>query len=86
MSSIAIETSKDTSRMVLKGTLPKSEWAKYEDVIGDIVELEPTPDKYNELMSYAREHWFYNGLNVLETVKADPETHVEKIVWLVLFY
>jgi hypothetical protein len=83
---IQIDTSNNTSRMVLKSSLPKSEWSKYEDVIGDVVEIEPNPDKYNELMSYAREHWFYNGLSVLETIKADQETSVDRVVWLVFFY
>lgn len=76
----------DRPRMVLKTNLPQSEWSKYVDVIGQSYEIEPNPDKYKELMTIAREQWFYNGISVLETVKTNPEDNTEKIVWVVFFY
>jgi hypothetical protein len=76
----------ERARMALKHTLPQLEWKNYKDVIGEVVEIEPNPDKYKEMMSIAREKWFYNGLNVTETLKTDPTTGNEKVVWLVFFY
>jgi hypothetical protein len=72
--------------MVLKATLPQSEWKNFRDVIGEVVEIEPNPDKYKQLMATAREKWFYNGLNVLETIKTNPKDGSERIVWLIFFY
>ena len=76
----------DKIRMVLKPSLPQSEWKNFKDVIGETVEIEPNPDKYKELMAIAREKWFYNGLNVLETIKTNTEDGSDKIIWLVFFY
>jgi hypothetical protein len=76
----------DKIRMVLKPTLPQSEWKNFKDVIGEVIEIEPNPDKYKHLMAIAREKWFYNGLTVLETIKNNPEDNTESIVWLVFFY
>lgn len=76
----------ERQRMALKATLPQTEWKNFKDVIGEVVEIEPNPNKYKQLMTVAREKWFYNGLNVIETVKTDPKTGAESIVWLVLFY
>lgn len=76
----------ERARMVLKPTLPQPEWSKYKDVVGEVVEIDPNPDKYKEMMTIAREKWFYNGLNVTETLKTDPTTGNEKVVWLVFFY
>jgi hypothetical protein len=75
-----------TPRMVLKTSLPPSEWGKYKDMIGQHVEIDANPDKYKELMAIAREKWLYNGLSVLETVKTDSETKTEKFIWIVFFY
>lgn len=73
-------------RMVLKSTLPQPLWSNYVDVIGQSYEIEPNPDKYKELMTIAREQWFYNGLSVLETVKTNPVDNSEKMVWVIFFY
>jgi hypothetical protein len=77
---------KEKQRMVLKSALPQSEWKNFKDVIGEVVEIAPNPNKYKELLTVAREKWFYNGLNVIETVKTNPSTGEENIVWLVFFY
>ena len=71
---------------LLKTNLPPNEWHKYKDVIGEIVEISPDPNEYKRIMTIAREEWLYNGLNILETVKLDPQTSEEKVVWLLLFY
>lgn len=73
-------------RNVLKPTLPSSEWGKYKDVIGEIVEIAPDPNEYKRIIGIAREEWLYNGINILETVKFDPQTKQEAVVWLLLFY
>lgn len=73
-------------RNILKPTLPASEWTKYKDVIGEIVEIVPDPNEYKRIISIAREEWLYNGINILETVKFDPQTKQESVVWLLLFY
>jgi hypothetical protein len=82
------EDSKDTNkhRNVLKPSLPASEWSKYKDVIGEIVEIRPDPNEYKRIISIAREEWLYNGINILETVKFDQQTKQESVVWLLLFY
>lgn len=76
----------DTQRNVLKTTLPPAEQVKFKDVIGDIVEILPDPNEYKRIISIAREQWLYNGINILETVKFDPQTKQETVVWLLLFY
>lgn len=82
-----IITSPDISHLnVLKPTLPSHEWSKYKDVIGEIVEIPPDPNEYKKIISVARSEWLYNGINILETVKFDPETKKESVVWLLLFY
>lgn len=73
-------------RNVLKPSLPASEWSKYKDVIGEIVEIRPDPNEYKRIISTAREEWLYNGINILETIKFDPQTKQESVVWLLLFY
>jgi hypothetical protein len=73
-------------RNVLKTSLPVSEQDKYKDVIGDIVEIAPDPMEYKKIIAIAREEWLYNGINILETVKLDPQTKKESVVWLLLFY
>lgn len=76
----------DTQRNILKTTLPPEEQVKFKDVIGDIVEITPDPNEYKRIISIAREQWLYNGINILETVKFDPQTKQESVVWLLLFY
>jgi predicted regulator of amino acid metabolism with ACT domain len=76
----------EKARGVLKPTLPTSEWSKYKDVIGEIVEIAPDPNEYKRIISIARAEWLYNGINILETVKFDPQTKQESVVWLLLFY
>lgn len=71
---------------VLKTNLPSLEWIKYKDMIGEIVEILPDPNEYKKIISVARSEWLYNGINILETVKFDPETKKESVVWLLLFY
>ena len=82
----AIRLKKEKHRMVLKPSLPQSEWKNFKDVIGETVEIEPNPDKYKELMVVAREKWFYNGLHVIETMKTNTSDESQKIVWVVFFY
>jgi len=76
----------ESHRNILKTTLPSSEWTKYKDVIGEIVEISPDPSEYKRIISIAREEWLYNGINILETIKLDPQTQKESVVWLLLFY
>lgn len=83
---VSIPKNDITPRMVLKTSLPSTEWGNYKDMVGEYVEIEANPDKYKELMATARDKWLYNGLSVLETVKTDPETKTEKFVWIVFFY
>lgn len=72
-------------RNILKPSLPKKEWNKYKDVIGEVIEILPDPEEYKKVISIAREKWFYNGLNILETIKLD-NSGIESTVWLLLFY
>jgi hypothetical protein len=81
-----VEFDSEDIKKVLKPTLPPSEWSKYKDVIGDIVEIAPDPNEYKRIISVARQEWLYNGINILETVKFDPQTKKESVVWLLLFY
>ncbi len=71
---------------VLKPTLSSLEQTQYKDVIGEIVEIPPDPTEYKRIISIARAEWLYNGINILETVKFDPQTKKESVVWLLLFY
>jgi len=73
-------------RNVLKPTLPFAEQSLYKDVIGEIVEISPDPNEFKRIISIAREEWLYNGINTLETIKFDPQTKKESVVWLLLFY
>ena len=55
------------------------------DVRGEVVEIEPNPFEYKEVIETAKkEKWFYRGLSVTETIKVENE--VEKPVWLIFFY
>ena len=82
-----LKSPKDNSyRNVLKSTLSVEEQANYTDVIGEIIEIAPDPNEYKRIISIARENWLYNGINILETVKFDPQTKKESVVWLLLFY
>jgi hypothetical protein len=80
-----IKQQEEKKRTVLKTSLPQQEWKNYKDVIGEVVEIEPDPNKYKQLITIAREKWLYNGLNVIETAKKDSEGN-DKIVWLVFFH
>ena len=84
-----LDAKKDAEKMrqITAKQKPRPKPQDMRDMAGEVVELEPDPANYKELITHCKaNHWRYKGLSVVETEKYDEEKDQTLVVWLVFFY